>query len=177
MGLIKLGRPKNTAEQPVPEPSAFEFQWAIEKLRSHELAGIDQIPAETFKAASRKIRFEIRKVFISLWSKDEWPEKGKQSIIVPLYKKDNKADWSKYRGISILPSMYKILSNILLSRLTPYAEEISGDNQWGFRRNNSATDHILCIRQILAKSEYNERVRQLFIDFKRSYDSVRREVL
>jgi len=96
---------------------------------------------------------------------------------VPLYKKDDKIDCSKYRGISILPTMYKFLSNILLSRLTPYAEEISGDNQWGFRRNSSATDHILCIRQILAKSKYNERVRQLFIDFKRSYDLVRREVL
>jgi hypothetical protein len=150
MGLIKLGRPKNTAEQPVPEPSAFEVQWAIEKLKSHELAGIDQIPAETFKAVSRKIRFEIHKIFISNCNKDEWPEKGKESIIVPLYKKDNKTDCSKYRGISIIQTVYNILSNILLSRLTPYAEEISGDNQWGFRSNSSATDHILCIGQILA---------------------------
>ena len=53
----KLGGPKNTAEQPVPKPSAFEVQWAIEKLKSHELAVIDQIPAETFKAVTRRIRF------------------------------------------------------------------------------------------------------------------------
>ena len=46
---------------------------------------------------------------------------------------------------------YKILFNILLSRLTPYAEEIIGDHQCGCRRNRSATDHILCIRQILEK--------------------------
>ena len=57
MGLIKLGRPKNTAEQPVPEPSVYEVQWAIEKLKSHELECIDQIPAELFKAVSRRIRF------------------------------------------------------------------------------------------------------------------------
>jgi len=31
--------------------------------------------------------------------------------------------------------MYKILINILLSKLTPYAEEIIGDHQCGFRRN------------------------------------------
>jgi hypothetical protein len=41
------------------------------------------------------------------------------------------------------------LSNILLSRLTPHAEEIIGDNQCGFRRNRSSTDHIVRIRQIL----------------------------
>ena len=39
-------------------------------------------------------------------------------------------------------------------------------------------DHIFCIRQILEKKwEYNEAVHQLFIDFKKTYDSDRREVL
>jgi hypothetical protein len=37
---------------------------------------------------------------------------------------------------------------------------------------------MFCIRQILEKQwEYNEAVHQLFINFKRAYDSVRREVL
>jgi len=67
------------------------------------------------------------------------------------YKKGEKADCSNYRGISLLPTAYKILSSILLSRLTSYAEEIMGDHQCGFRRNKSPTDHIFCIRQILVK--------------------------
>jgi hypothetical protein len=47
-----------------------------------------------------------------------------------------------------------------------------------FRRNRSTTDQIFCIRQILEKKwEYNETEHQLFIDFKKAYDSVRREVL
>jgi hypothetical protein len=41
-------------------------------------------------------------------------------------------------GISLLPTSYKILSNILLSRLNPYADEIIGDDQCGFRRNRAA---------------------------------------
>jgi len=42
----------------------------------------------------------------------------------------------------------------------------------------STIDHIFCIRQILEKKwEYNEEVHQLFIDFKKAHDSVRREVL
>jgi hypothetical protein len=40
------------------------------------------------------------------------------------------------------------------------------------------TDQIFYIRQILEKKwEYNGMVHQLFIDFKKAYDSVRREVL
>jgi hypothetical protein len=45
-----------------------------------------------------------------------------------------------------------------------------------FRHNRSTTDQILCIRQILEKKwEFNETVHQLFIDFKKAYESVRRE--
>ena len=46
----------------------------------------------------------------------------------------------------------KFLSNILLSTLTPFAEEIIGDRQCVFRCNWSTTDHIFCIRQILEKN-------------------------
>jgi len=77
-----------------------------------------------------------------------------------------------------LPTTHKILSNILLTKLTPYAEEIIEDHQCGFRGNRSTIDHLICIRQILEKkSEYIEAVHQLFLDFKKVYDSVRRKVL
>jgi hypothetical protein len=71
-----------------------------------------------------------------------------------------------------------MLSNILLSRLVPYIDEIIGDHQCGFRRNISTIDQIFCIRQILEKKwAYNESEHQRYIDFKKAYDSVRREVL
>jgi hypothetical protein len=89
-----------------------------------------------------------------------------------------KTDCSNYRGISVLPTTYKILSNILLSRLIQYAEKIIGDHQGGFRRNRSTTDHLFCIRQILEKKwENNKAVHQLFIEMQKVYDSVRRETL
>jgi len=79
--------------------------------------------------------------------------------------------------LCIVACANQILSNILLSRLIPYAKEIIGDHQCGFRRNYSNINHIFCTRQILEKKwEYNE-VHQLFIDFKKAYDSVTREVL
>jgi len=82
-----------------------------------------------------------------------------------------KTDCNNYRGISLLPTTFKILCNILLSRLIPYTEEVIVDHQYGFRSNRSTTDHIFCIRRILEKKwEHNEAVHQLFIDFKKAYD-------
>jgi len=51
---------------------------------------------------------------VSVWNKEELPEEWKESIIVPIYKKGDKIDCSNYRGISLLPTTYKILPNILL---------------------------------------------------------------
>jgi len=122
----------HTAEPLVPGPSAFEVELAIEKLKSHKSPGIDQIQAELIKAESRTIRCAIRKLIISIWNKEELPEEWKESIIVPIHKKEDKTDCNNYRGIMLLPTTYKILSNILLSRLIPYAEEVIGDHQCGF---------------------------------------------
>ena len=87
-----------------------------------------------------------------------------ESIIVLIYKKGDNTDCITYRDISILPNTYTSLSNILLSKLTPYAEEIIGDHQCGFKRNRSSTDHILCIRQMFEKkgNTTNQYIRSLY---------------
>ena len=119
----------HTAELLVPEPSALEIELAIEKLKSHKSSGIDQIPAELIKAGGSTIRCAIHKLIIAIWNKEELPGEWKELIIVPVHKKGDKTDCNNYRGISLLPTTYKILSNILLSKLSPYAEEIIGDHQ------------------------------------------------
>ena len=141
----------HTAVPLVLEPSAFDVEMVNENLKRHKSSGINQIPAQLIKGGGRQIGFEIHKLIISIWNKEVLPEEWKESIIVRIYKKGDKTDCSNYRVISLLPTTYKILSNILLSRLTPYAEEILGDHQCGFRRNRSTADHIFCIPQILEK--------------------------
>jgi hypothetical protein len=99
-------------------------------------------------------------------------------IIVPIYKDCDKTDYSNYRGISIFSSTYTILSSILLSRLTPCAEEIIEKHQSGFRRNRAITNHLLCLRQILEKKwGKNEAVHQVFIDVKNTYHLLRRGIV
>jgi hypothetical protein len=126
------------------------------------------------QAGGENIRSEIHKLVNSIWNKEELPDQWKESIVVPVHKKGDKTVCSNYREISLLSTSYKMLSNILLSRIRPYIDEMIGDHQCGFRRNRSIIDQILGIRQILEKKwEYNETVHQLLVDFKKAYDSVR----
>jgi len=80
---------------------------------------------------------------------------------VSVYKKRNETDCSKYRSISLLPNMHKILSDIMLSRLIPYLQEIIVDQQFGFRHNRLTIDNKFCICPIIEKSfEFNESVHR-----------------
>ena len=145
----------HTAEPLVPEPSAFEVDLAIEKLKSHKSPGIDQIPVELIMEGGRTIHYQIHKLTLSISNKEELPEEWKESIIVPIHKKGDKTDCNNYSGMSLLPTTYKILSNVLILKLTPYAQEIIGDHQCGFRHNRSTTDHIFCIRSKYLSKNWN----------------------
>jgi len=123
---MMLGRQIHTAEPLVPEPSAFEVELALEKPKSHKSLGIDQVPAELIMARGRTNLHEMQKLIIFIWNKEELPEEWKELTTVPFYKKCDKSVCSNYRGISHLPATLKILSNVLVSSLTPCSEEIIG---------------------------------------------------
>jgi hypothetical protein len=127
----------HTAEPLVPEPSAFVVEMATKKLKDTNHWVLTKFPAELIKAAGRTFSSEIQQLINSIWNKDKLTKEWKELIIVPNYKKGGKTFYSNYRGTSRLSTTYKILSTILLSRLTPYAEEIIWDHQCGFQHNRS----------------------------------------
>jgi hypothetical protein len=82
----------------------------------------------------------IHKLIARIWNKEELSDQRKESIIAPVYKKADKTGCNNYLGRSLLSNSNKMLLNIFLSRLSPYVDEITEDNQCGFRRNGSTTE-------------------------------------
>ena len=97
----------HTAEPLVPEPSVSEVELDTENLKRHKLPGVDQILEDVINEGDRTIRSEIHKLINSIWNQEELPEEWKESIVVPIFKKGDKTDYSDYRGISLLPTTYK----------------------------------------------------------------------
>jgi hypothetical protein len=123
-----------TAEPFLPESniSEVEVEVAIGKLKRYKSPDADQIPAELIQAWAETLHSEIHKLIKLIWNKEELPHQWKESVVIPFHKKGDKTECGNYRSISLLPTSYKILSNILLSRQIPYADEIIGDDQCGF---------------------------------------------
>ncbi|KAJ4429891.1 hypothetical protein ANN_22095 [Periplaneta americana] len=131
-----------TAEPFIPEPTLSEVEIAIENLKKYKSPGIDQIPAELIQEGGSALYSEIYKLILAILEREIVPEQWKESIIVPIFEKGDKTNCGNFRGISLLLTSYKILSNILLRRLAPYVDEIIGDHQCGVRRNRSTIDQI-----------------------------------
>jgi hypothetical protein len=89
------------------------------KLKNYKSPGSDQISAELIQAGGKILLFSIQNLINSVWNKEELPDQWKESIIVPVQKNGDKTDCNNYRGISLLSTSNKILSNIHLSRLSP----------------------------------------------------------
>jgi hypothetical protein len=91
----------HTAEQFLPEPSAVEVEVAIRNLKRYKSPGSDQVSAVLFQAGG-ELHSEIHKLIMLIWNKEEFPYQWKESIVIPIHKKVDKADCSNFRGMSLL---------------------------------------------------------------------------
>ena len=77
-GVKDVGQAEiHTAEPLVPEPSAFEVELAIGKLKNHKSPGIYEIPAELIKAGGGTICGEIHKLITSICKKEKLLKNGR----------------------------------------------------------------------------------------------------
>lgn len=87
------------------------------------------------RAKVMTVRSEIHKLINFVWNKEKLSQQYREPIIVLIYKKCDKRDCSNHRGVSLLSTIYRPFSNIVLQRLALYVERFTGDHQCNFRRN------------------------------------------
>lgn len=159
-------------------PSLEEVKQAVRQLKNNKSPGSDELVAELFKAAGEEFIQYLHNLTLKVWTEEEMPEEWRLGIVCPLHKKGDQLECCNYRGITLLNTGYKIMSNILYKRLLPLSEKIIGNYQCGFRPGKSCIDQIFSLRQILEKTlEYNVETHHLFVDFKAAYDSINRNAL
>jgi len=77
-------------------------------------------------------------------------------MVINIHKKGTKCKCENYRGITLLPTAYKLFANIIKNRLNEYLEDEMVEEQCGFRKGRSCTDAIFTVQQIMEKrKEHN----------------------
>jgi hypothetical protein len=67
----------------------------------YKTSGSDQILTEVIQAGGEVLWSEIHTFINSIWNKDEFPNQGKETITVPIYKKGDETGCSNYHGASL----------------------------------------------------------------------------
>jgi sorting nexin-29 len=162
----------------IPAPDLQEVEEEIGRLKNNKAAGADQLPSELFKHGGEALAKALHWVIAKIWEEEVVPEEGMEGIVCPIYKKGDQLDSCNYRTITLLSAAYKVLSQILCRRLSPFAREFVGQYQAGFMGARATTDQIFTVRQALQKCrEFNVTTHHLFIDFKSAYDTIDRDQL
>jgi len=109
------------------------------------------------------------------------PQAWLDSTIQPIYKgKGNKHDPNNYRGITLQSCIAKAFTKIINIRLGDYLERknLLHDEQNGFRKNRCCQDQISTLYFIIENRRLSkEDTFACFVDFKKAFDSVPRDIL
>ena len=100
--------------------------------------------------------------------------KNRNIIFIPKKGKDRNLCES-YRPISLLEVLYKIISKLLSSRITPFLDEILLPTQFGFMKNrtlNQCSTNVLLLTKELTDPKIYPNASLMFCDIKAAFDSV-----
>src|SRR5574341_211790 len=87
-----------------------------------------------------------------IWKTQQWPQDWKRSVFIPIPKKGNAKECSKYCTIALISHASQVMLKILKARLQQYVNREIPDVQAGFRKGRGTRDQIANICWIMEKS-------------------------
>ena len=109
-----------------------------------------------------------------------FPDELKIAKVIPLFKKDDPKLLKKYRPISLLPTISKVIEKIIFTQLSTYFNEnkLIFDNQYGFRPKHS-TEYAALERvdRIITNMDTKEVPIIIFLDQSRAFDTIDHTIL
>ena len=157
--------------------SLLEVETAILITKNGKAAGVDGVCNELLKKGGYWMKASLCYLYNEVFDRHQVPSDWRNGMIVPLYKEGDKECASNYRGITLLSNVGKIFAGILERRLSIWCEQkkIFEQEQAGFRKGRTATDHIFSLAEIIRRRK-NERKPTFccFLDIRKAYDTVER---
>ena len=87
-----------------------------------------------------------------IWKTPQWPQDWKRSVLIPIPKKGNAKECSKYYTIALISHASKVMIKIPQAGLQKYVNGKRPDAQADFRQGRGTRDQIGNIRWIMEKA-------------------------
>ena len=116
---------------------------------------------DPYLTSNTKINLK-RIIDLQIWKIQQWSQDWKRSVFIPIPKKGNAKECSKYHEIALISHAIKVLLKILQARLQQYVNHILPYVQAGFRKGRGTRDQIVNIAGSTKKQE-NSRKTSTFV--------------
>ena len=150
-------------------------------LKPNKSAGYDTITNEMICCLIEVNPRILIKLFNNILKKNVEIQEWIMSIITPIHKSGIKTDPSNYRGIAVLSCLGKLFTSILNLRLRKFVSDnnILRKEQLGFVEGNRTSDAHLILHSLIQDycHKKGKKIYGCFVDFKKAFDSVPRELL
>ena len=156
-----------------PDILECEVNWALESIITNKASGGDRIPVELFQILEDDGVKVLHSICQQIWKTQQWPQDRNKSVFIPIPKKGNGKECSKYHTIVLISHASKVMLKILQARLQQYVNCELPDVQAGFRKGRGTRDQITNIHWIIEKTiEFQKNIYLCFIDYAKAFDCV-----
>ena len=128
----------------------------------NKASGCDGIPVELFQILKDDAVKVLHSICQQIWRTQQWPQYLKGSVFIPIPKKGNPKECSKYHTISLILHASKIMLKILQARLQQYVNQELSDVHAGFSKSRGTRDQIANIPWIIKKAREFQK-KHLFL--------------
>ena len=135
-----------------PDILECEVKWALESITTNKASGGDGIPVELFQILKDDAVKVLHSICQQFWKTQQWPQDWKRSVFIPMLKKGNAKECSKYCTIALISHASKVMLKILQARLQQYVNRELPDVQDGFRKGRGTRGQIANIHWIIEKA-------------------------
>ena len=137
----------------------------------NKASGGDGIQVELFQILKDDAVKMLHSVCQQIWKTQQWPQDWKTSVFIPIPKKENPKECSKYHTIALISHASKVMLQILQARLQQYVNHELPDVQDGFRKGRGTRDQTANICWIIQKArEFQKNIYFCFIDRGKTFD-------
>ena len=145
------------------------------KFPAGKSAGYDNIPMSIIKRSIGSISSPLTHIINLSVIHGIVPDELKIARVVPIFKSGDKALFSNYRPISVLPCFSKFLERIIYNRIINYLNDFNVlcDNQYGLRKNRSPSLALIDLcGKISSAFDRRELAIGVFLDLSKAFDTV-----
>ena len=120
----------------------------------------------------------VTKIVNSIYDTGRIPDAMKRSIFITIPKKQGAIDCDKFRTISIMSQLSKIVLRIVLNRIRNRIVSEIGEEQYGFMKGKGTSNAIFVLRMIGERAiEMQKDIFLCFIDYEKAFDTVKHKDL